>query len=78
MADLLAFYARRHGTPVDERADVSPETMMNIIAGSLPVRAFVAMDFGPSALGRALYLNFCLPALRACMTSRNVATLTGT
>jgi len=50
MADLLAFYARRHGTPVDERADVSPETMMNIIAGSLPVRAFVAMDFGPSAL----------------------------
>ncbi|MGF1608241.1 MAG: DUF3800 domain-containing protein [Kiloniellales bacterium] len=54
MADLLAFYTRRHGValeraPVDERPDVSPGTMMNIIAESVPIRSFVATDFGPQS-----------------------------
>lgn len=54
VADLLAFYTRRHGValeraPVDERPDVSPSTMMNIIAEGVPIRPFVATDFGPQA-----------------------------
>jgi hypothetical protein len=49
MADLLAFYSRRHGAamqraPLEDREKVSSE-MMNIIAGCVPVRAFVATDF---------------------------------
>ena len=52
MADLLAFYSRRHGvemekTTVNERARAhrSPGTMMNIITERVPHRAFVATDF---------------------------------
>ncbi len=56
MADLLAFYSRRHGVamekaPAKERAQAqsSPGIMMNIITESVPHRAFVATDFGPRA-----------------------------
>jgi hypothetical protein len=57
MADLLAFYSRRHGAalevaPIDERADVSPGIMMNLLAGAVPIRPFVATDFGPNVEGR--------------------------
>jgi hypothetical protein len=50
MADLIAFYSRRHGVamekaPIQDRGNVTPTTMMNIIAGSVPTRAFVATDF---------------------------------
>jgi len=49
MADLLAFYSRRHGVamekaPIEDRENVRNE-MMNIIAGCVPIRAFVATDF---------------------------------
>ena len=52
MADLLAFYSRRHGAameraPLDERSDVTPDYMMNIISGAVPLRSFVATDFAP-------------------------------
>jgi hypothetical protein len=49
MADLLAFYSRRHGAALEQgRAyDVADLTqqMMNIINGCVPIRAFVATDF---------------------------------
>jgi len=58
MADLLAFYSRRHGiamekAPLKEKAVLlrSPGVMMNIITESVPHRAFVATDFGPLAAG---------------------------
>jgi hypothetical protein len=40
MADLVAFYSRRHGeamarAPLEERSDVSPEAMMSLIAGAI-------------------------------------------
>ncbi len=58
-ADLLAFYSRRHGVameraPLSERAMISPESIMNIITGNLPIRAFVATDFGPESGSRFL------------------------
>jgi len=57
MADLIAFYSRRHGeamerAPLDERADVNAGMMMNLIAGAVPIRSFVATDFGANAEGR--------------------------
>jgi hypothetical protein len=57
MADLVAFYSRRHGeamarAPLKEWSDVSPEAVMSLIAGAVPIRAFVATDFGPEAQGR--------------------------
>jgi hypothetical protein len=63
MADLLAFYSRRHGVametvPVDERSDLLPVTIMNIIAGGVPIRAFVATDFGSNAEGRPFISTF--------------------
>ncbi len=54
MADLLAFYSRRHGAAIykaptrdKERVRQSPGTMLNIIAERMPYRPFVATDFGP-------------------------------
>lgn len=58
MADLFAFYSRRHGVamekaPLIERRQVqaSPGVMLNIITESVPHRAYVATDFGPTAAG---------------------------
>jgi hypothetical protein len=50
MADLLAFYSRRHGvqmerTPAEDRATLALDPVGNIIAGAIPTRAFVATDF---------------------------------
>jgi len=50
MADLLAFYARRHGAaqekaPPDKRATIKPDPMVDIISHHVPVRSFVATDF---------------------------------
>jgi len=55
MADLIAFYSRRHGAALEQRSlkpDDHALQMMNIINGNVPVRAFVATDFGPDVLGR--------------------------
>ena len=53
MADLIAFYSRRHGVAhikAHERREREPrEPMMDLIAGSVPVRSFVATDFGAAA-----------------------------
>lgn len=62
MADLFAFYSRRHGVaieraPLEDRAktQMSPGTMLNIITESVPHRAFVATDFGPDAPGSRFF-----------------------
>jgi hypothetical protein len=62
IADLLAFYSRRHGVamenaPVPERSKVEPTLMMNLLAGSVPHRAFVATNFGDEedALGSRFF-----------------------
>jgi hypothetical protein len=52
IADLLAFYSRRHGAamegaPLDERSQIKPSTMINIISEGVPILAYVATDFGP-------------------------------
>jgi hypothetical protein len=54
MADLFAFYSRRHGAEVERaapedrpRLQRSPSAMLKIITESVPHRAFVATDFGP-------------------------------
>jgi hypothetical protein len=54
MADLFAFYSRRHGVaihraPQHKKDEVrrTPGTMLNIITESVPHRAYVASDFGP-------------------------------
>jgi hypothetical protein len=58
MADLFAFYSRRHGAqmesaPIEDRERVqrTPGPMLNIITESAPHRAFVATDFGPNSVG---------------------------
>jgi hypothetical protein len=58
MADLFAFYSRRHGAQMErapiedrERAQRTPGPMLNIITESVPHRAFVATDFGPDSAG---------------------------
>jgi hypothetical protein len=52
MADLLAFYTRRHGllrgkskNPDSREPEFWTGPMMNIISLAVPVRAYVAMDF---------------------------------
>jgi hypothetical protein len=50
MADLIAFYSRRHGAalekaPIGEEPQLHFDNMMNLVAGSIPVRSFVATDF---------------------------------
>ena len=52
MADLLAFYSRKHGVQTEKTRDGKPRSaefwdgpMMNIISLAVPVRAFVATDF---------------------------------
>jgi hypothetical protein len=54
MADLFAFYSRRHGVamhlaPDHEKETIrrNPGTMLNIITESVPHRGYVASDFGP-------------------------------
>lgn len=56
MADLFAFYSRRHGGEIERargadrpRVQKAPGIMLNIITERLPHRAFVATDFGPEA-----------------------------
>jgi hypothetical protein len=58
MADLFAFYSRRHGAEMEraasqDRARVqrSLGDMLKIITESVPHRDFVATDFGPDAPG---------------------------
>lgn len=58
MADLFAFYSRRHGilmekAPIGERLRVqrTPGAILNIITERVPHRAFVAVDFGPNSGG---------------------------
>ncbi len=53
MADALAFFSRRHGVAMESAfAAKKPEPatghFMNIISGAVPIRAFVATDFGDS------------------------------
>lgn len=62
MADLFAFYSRRHGvetymaSPVDkQRLIYEPGMMLNIITESVPHRAYVATDFGPDAPGTRFF-----------------------
>lgn len=50
MADLMAFYSRRHNSveielTVQERMTRQPEPMMRIIAESIDITSFVATDF---------------------------------
>jgi hypothetical protein len=52
MADLLAFYTRRHGVATEKTragrsrsAEFWESPMMNIISLAVPIRAFVATDF---------------------------------
>jgi len=54
MADLFAFYSRRHGkqmylAPPDRKAEIrsDPGIMLKIMTERLPHRAYVASDFGP-------------------------------
>jgi hypothetical protein len=54
MADLFAFYSRRHGVamfraPAPDKPQMQrePGRMLNIITESVPHRAYVASDFGP-------------------------------
>lgn len=56
MADLIAFYSRRHGVAMEKavsegRNNFMPEQMMKIISERGQFRAFVANDFGPDAPG---------------------------
>ena len=58
MADLFAFYSRRHGVEMEtalpeDKPGVqrTPGTMLNIMTERLPHRAFVATDFGPNIGG---------------------------
>jgi hypothetical protein len=58
-ADMLAFYSRRHGVAlekatIEDRRNIS-SPMMDIINHHVPVRAFVATDFGPDAPGSRFY-----------------------
>jgi hypothetical protein len=62
MADLFAFYSRRHGVkmeaaPLEEKPLVqrTPGTMLNIMTERLPHRAFVATDFGPKIAGSRFF-----------------------
>ena len=54
LADLFAFYSRRHGVtiyraPMEDKEEVrrTPGTMLNIITEIIPHRPYVATDFGP-------------------------------
>jgi hypothetical protein len=54
MADLLAFYSRRHGVKIynapmedKQRVQRTPGRMLDIIAERIPHRPYVATDFGP-------------------------------
>jgi hypothetical protein len=55
VADLLAFYSRRHGAamemaPLEERSDIKPSAMMNIIMEGVPILSYVATNFGPNQI----------------------------
>lgn len=66
MADLLAYYSRRHGArmenghitlPASQRniAEPDPDIMIKIITERLPHKGFVATDFGPHANGARFF-----------------------
>jgi Protein of unknown function (DUF3800) len=53
VADLLSFYSRRYGAaieaaPLEERNDIRPAQMINIMTERIPHSTFVATDFGPN------------------------------
>jgi hypothetical protein len=59
MADLLSFYSRRYGAaieaaPLEERADIKPSTIINIITERIAHQTFVATDFGRTGASRFL------------------------
>lgn len=64
MADLLAFYVRRHGVAQEKalpekRIEIRPDPMLEIITSHVPVRAFVATDFGEAArLTKTQFMTF--------------------
>jgi hypothetical protein len=62
MADLFAFYSRRHGARMESASpnekpivQRTPGTMLNIMTERLPHRAFVATDFGPNVAGSRFF-----------------------
>jgi Protein of unknown function (DUF3800) len=62
MADLFAFYSRRHGVAMEraspqDRARIqrTPGRMLDIITESVWHRAFVSTDFGPQAAGSRFF-----------------------
>jgi hypothetical protein len=60
IADLLAFYTRRHGAAMeaaslDERSNVKPSEMINIILEGVPILSYVATDFGSHAKGSRFF-----------------------
>jgi hypothetical protein len=60
IADLLAFYTRRHGVameaaPIEERSEIKPSEMINIILEGVPIWAYVATDFGDHAKGSRFF-----------------------
>jgi hypothetical protein len=60
MADLLAFYTRRHGVameaaPIEERSEIKPSEMINIILEGVPILAYVATHFGANAEGSRFF-----------------------
>ena len=62
MADLFAFYSRRHGVAMEKASEAdrptiqrSPGPMLNIMTEKLLHRAYVATDFGDSALGSRFF-----------------------
>jgi hypothetical protein len=53
VADLLAFYSRRYGAaieaaPIEQRGDIRPAQIINIMTERIPHSTFVATDFGPN------------------------------
>jgi hypothetical protein len=62
MADLFAFYSRRHGVAMEaappyerERMQRTPGQMLNIMTERLRHRAFVANEFGPTGTGSRFF-----------------------
>jgi hypothetical protein len=56
VSDLLAYYVRRHGVaqeraPADQLPSVRPDPILEIITAAVPVRAFVATNFGEGTRG---------------------------
>jgi len=62
VADLLAFYSRRHGAALEhlspqERVDAELDTIVKIMIECVPHRTWVADKFGPNVPPNALFLR---------------------